>query len=341
MRVSVMIDPEGTVGYGTVVALARHIEELGFDGLYLSDHYDAVFGWHGPGAPETWVLLAGLMRDTKRIALGTLVTPVTLRRFGTLVKTVATVGLMDHPDSATSPNPRLHLGLGAGWLAPEHHGIGAPFPSARERFDMLEEHLRAWHALWDAGTEPLSFDGQHVTLAEFRLTPRPTMRPRIILGGRGRVRMPRLAATYADELNVPFVPLEELRVLRTLLHDACKAVGREPASITFSAKRGILVGATRCELEHRARSMQELAGDDRATAAYIDWLRTRWIVGTPAEAAEQVSGLRESGVEHLILQHLLPHDLSMLTTTSEEVLALDADSTLSAASSDDVAGKTT
>ena len=336
MRVSLMVDPEGGVRYGTLAAMARYAEELGFAGLYLSDHYDAVFGWHGPGAPETWALLAGLMRETERIALGTLVTPVTLRRFATLVKLVATVGLLADDRDETGPS-RVHLGLGAGWLESEHDRFGVPFPHPTTRFDMLEEHLRAIHAVWKHPGVPVTFAGAHVRLADAQFSPLPK-RPRIVLGGKGRVRMPRLAARFADELNVPFVSLSELTMLRQLLHDACREIDREPDSIVFSAKRGILVGSTRSELEDRATTMQALAGDDRSTPDYLDWLRTRWIVGVPDEAAAQVAELRRAGVEHLILQHLLPHDLDMLSTVRDEVLPA-ADSILSGGAADRLAGR--
>lgn len=317
MRCSVMIEPDGGQPYTIVRDLARRAETLGFAGFYCSDHYEPAFDWFTQGAPDSWALLAALAVDTTEIALGSLVTPVSIRRVSTLAKTVATVAtIADQSGAAAS---RVHLGLGAGWLEAEHGHYGLSFGDPGERFDRLEEHVEAITHLWDPEEERTTLAGRHVVLDDAPFAPKPRPRPRIILGGRGKVRMPRLAARYADELNVPFLPIDEMAAHRGLLVRACRDVGRDPADVKFSAKRGVLVGRTTAELRDRASRLRSLASDPRSIDEYLDWLASRWIVGTPDRCTEQLVALERAGVDHLVLQHLMPDDLDMLDVVAERV----------------------
>lgn len=314
-----MIEPDGGQPYSVVRALARHAEARGFARFLCSDHYEPAFEWFAHGAPDSWTLLAALAADTRRIGLGTLITPVTLRRLSTLAKAVTTVAaIADHGRQRTAGS-RVHLGLGAGWLESEHEHYGLPFGPPRERFDRLAEHLEALRRLFDVDEHRTTFVGDHVTVRHAPFAPKPDPRPWIVLGGRGRVRMPRLAAAYADELNVPFLPLDQLAGHRALLDDACRDIGREPASIVLSAKRGVLTGRTAADVRSRATRMRDLASDSRTVDDYLAWLSGRWIVGSGSQMAEQVKALEEAGVEHLVLQHLLPDDLDMVDVIADHV----------------------
>lgn len=327
MRLSLLIEPEDGIEYAALADLARHAEHLGFHAIYVSDHYQPAFGWHGIGAPDSWALLAALARDTERIAIGTLVTPVTLRRPSTLMKLVATVAYIagasyavktQGMDGSTTVGPRVHLGLGAGWLASEHEQLGLGFPEPPIRVAILEDHLRTVHELWNPEHVRVTVSGAHVSFQDTPFAPRPQPRPRIIVGGKGRKVMPRLAGTYADEFNVPAVADDEMHALRSAFIAARREAARAPSAVTFSTKRGILIGRDRFDLRARTRRMQHLASDVRSSDAYLSWLRERhWIVGTPDEAMSKVSALGAGGVEHLILQHLLPHDLPALDLIAE------------------------
>lgn len=320
MRCSVMIEPDGGQPYALVRALARHAEARGFARFLCSDHYEPAFEWFAHGAPDSWTLLAALAADTRHIGLGTLITPVTLRRLSTLAKAVTTVAaIADGPGERRTAGSRVHLGLGAGWLQSEHEHYGLSFGPPRERFDRLAEHLEALRRLFDLQEHRTTFVGDHVTVREAPFAPKPDPRPWIVLGGRGRVRMPQLAAVYADELNVPFLPLDQLAGHRALLDEACRNIGREPASIVLSAKRGVLTGRTASDVRDRAARMRDLAADDRSVDDYLAWLSERWIVGTGSQIVEQVKELQDAGVEHLVLQHLLPDDLDMLDVVAEHI----------------------
>ena len=85
MDYRIFVEPQQGTTYGRLLALARHADELGFGGFFTSDHYLSMGDSNGlPGPTDAWTTLAGLARDTRRIRLGTLVSPVTFRHVGPL-----------------------------------------------------------------------------------------------------------------------------------------------------------------------------------------------------------------------------------------------------------------
>src|SRR6516162_4935452 len=136
-----MLEPQFGASYADQLRVARHAEELGFDGLFRSDHFLTTHSDLGlPGPTDAWTTLAGLAVQTSRLRLGTMVTSATFRLPGPLAITVAEVDQMSRG--------RVELGLGAGWFQREHEAYGIPFPPVGERFDRLEEQLAIITGLW-------------------------------------------------------------------------------------------------------------------------------------------------------------------------------------------------
>ena len=318
MRINLMIEPQEGMTYSEIVAVARRADELGFEGLYRSDHYASVFGREGVGSTDAWATLAGLARETERIALGTLVSPVTFRPAATLARVVATVAEM--AGTAVGQAPRVHLGMGTGWLETEHTMFGLPFDDLGTRFRRLEEQLRIMRGLWDSNGEPFSFHGEFERVKDAQLLPRPDPRPRLIVGGRGPVKTVRLAVRYADELNSPSATPEECWKLRGVLDDACERDGRDPSTITFSLMTGCLVGATTKDFRAQVRRLETLATRYPRLADYREQLAVRGVVGTPDQAVDRIGRLAEAGVERIMLQHLFHDDLDLLDVVAEEIV---------------------
>jgi alkanesulfonate monooxygenase SsuD/methylene tetrahydromethanopterin reductase-like flavin-dependent oxidoreductase (luciferase family) len=335
MRINLMIEPEEGMTYAQILTLARHADDLGFEGFYRSDHYASVFGREGVGSTDAWATLAGLARETRRIALGTLVSPVTFRPAANLAKVVATVADLagtsplctedpsghsqGHGLVTTAQAPRVHLGMGTGWLTTEHTAYGFPFEDLGTRFRRLEEHLQIVRGLWDSRCEPFSFEGEFERIKEARFVPQPDPRPRIIVGGRGPVKTVDLAVRYADELNSPSATPEECSKLRSVLDAACERHGRDPSTITFSLMTGCLVGATTEEFRARERRLETMAASYPRLGEYRERLAVRGIIGTPDRAVDRLGQLAEAGVERVMLQHLLHDDLDLLNTVAEEI----------------------
>src|SRR5947199_5652155 len=141
MHLRIFTEPQQGADYGRLLAVARATDEHGFDAFFRSDHYLKMGDASGlPGPTDAWITLAGLARDTSRIRLGTLVTPITFRYPGPLAISVAQVDAMS--------GGRVELGLGAGWYEAEHRAYGIPFPPVKERFDRLAEQLAMVAGLW-------------------------------------------------------------------------------------------------------------------------------------------------------------------------------------------------
>src|SRR5438270_237600 len=169
-------------------------EALGFEAALLAEHYypsgrpERYAGGFGErDSADAWVYLAGMARETSRIRLGTLVSPVTFRHPVVLAKMAAT---LDHLSAG-----RAELGIGAGWLEPEHQAFGFDFPAPGRRVDLVEEQLQVINGLWSQ--DPFNHVGRAYQLQDAHFTPLPVQQPRppIIVGGRSTSeRLPRLAA---------------------------------------------------------------------------------------------------------------------------------------------------
>jgi F420-dependent oxidoreductase-like protein len=309
MRFALMIEPQQGCSYVDQLAIARRAEVAGFEAFYRSDHYTSFPGESDRPTTDAWTVLAGLARETARIRLGVLVSPVTFRAPGPLAKIVTTVDEM--------AGGRVDLGLGAGWNEVEHRRHGLPFPPIETRAEMLEETLEILRGLWHEA-DGWSFPGRHWSVEDARFRPRPVQRPAppIIVGGEGSPRSMRIAARYADEFNL--VGADPARAVERLrrLDDVCRAGGREPSSLRRSAMVGALVGRDAAEVAARTATLLHGFGMDGGEA----WLaerRPRWVAGTPAEAREMVARYAAAGVERLVLQDFLPWDLEMVDLLGE------------------------
>lgn len=310
MRLRIFTEPQQGAPYDRLLAVAREAEALGFDAFFRSDHYMVMGDFDGhPGPTDAWLTLAALARETTRIRLGTLVTPVTFRYPGPLAISVAQADAMS---AHSGSGGRVELGLGAGWYEAEHQAYAIPFPSTRTRFEMLEEQLEIVTGLWATPEgERFSYTGSHYSVADSPALPKPAQRPRppVILGGWGAKRTPRLAAAFADEFNVPFPPLDAYAPACDAVRAACEAAGRDPASLRYTAAQVVCVGADEAEFRRRAAVIKRAP----------DELRANGIAGTPGEAADRIRAFGEAGAETVYLQVLDLGDLDHLRLIAAEV----------------------
>ena len=256
-----------------------------------------------------------MARETERIRLGVLVSPVTFRIPGSLAKVVGTADEMS--------SGRIEVGLGAGWNEEEHAELGIPFPALGERFDRLEEAVTILHGLW---TEPdgWSYEGRFWQVRGARLRPSPASpgkrHPHLIVGGSGGPRALRLAAAYADEYDLTSASPEAARDVVERLDAACLAIGRDPATIVRSAMTGMLIGTRQAEVDARIEAQLAMFGMDRDEGAtWLESRKGRWILGTPEQAMAGIAAFRDAGVERLVLQTFIPRDMEMIRLAGELV----------------------
>ena len=255
MRFALMIEAQQGLSYEDQLAIVRRAEAGGFEAWFRSDHYASFPGDSNQPTTDAWAVIAGLARETSRIHLGTLVSPVTFRHPGNFVKLVTTVDEMS--------GGRIEVGVGAGWNDDDHGPLGLPFPEMAERADLLEDQLALLHGLWE---EPIGwdFDGAQISVRGGKLVPGPVQaegrpvgrngrrRPWILTGSGGSARGYRIAAKFSDEFNLSSSTPDDAKAKQAELDAACRAIGRDPGSLTRSAMVGVLVGRDGAEVSRRA-----------------------------------------------------------------------------------------
>jgi F420-dependent oxidoreductase-like protein len=302
----VFVEPQQGASYSDQLAVAQTAEALGFSAFFRSDHYLAMSGDGTPGPTDSWVTLGGIARETSSIRLGTLVTSATFRYPGPLAISVAQVDEMS--------NGRVDFGLGTGWFEPEHLAYAIPFPPLAERFARLYEQLEIITGLWTSPIgETFDYAGAHYAINDSPALPKPVQRPHppIVIGGLGAKRTPALAATFADEFNVPFAPLDTVNTQFERVREAVDSVGRPTDAMTYSAAFVVCAGRDDAEIARRAA----------AIGREVDELRTNSpLAGTPAQIVEQLGPFADIGVQRVYLQLLDLSDLDHLRFFASEVM---------------------
>ena len=216
---------DGAAVFGRLAEAARAAEEAGFDAISVPDHVHQNRVGGGPASPmfEAYTVLGALALATSSARLYSLVSPVTLRAPGLLVKAVTTLDVIS--------GGRALLGVGAGWDVAEHEAYGIEFPGLGERFDRLEEELAICQAMFSA--ERASFSGKFYAVRDAYNSPRPVRGsvPVLVAGG-GEKRTLDLVARYGDACNVTAGAPADVRHKFDVLDRHCERVGRDPAEIT-------------------------------------------------------------------------------------------------------------
>ena len=308
MDIGIMIEGQNGLNWTRWERIAKAVQDLGFSGLFRSDHYTNA-NPPDKDSLELWVSLTWLASHTEGIDFGPLVSPLSFRQ-PTMIARMA--GAVDDLSGG-----RLRLGLGAGWQEREHANYGWDLLDVKERMDRFEEGLGiVSHLLRDS--EPLTFNGEYFTTKDAVLLPRPSQAggPPIVVGGNGPNRTLALAARYANEWNGVLVSPERFAALNELLDQHTIKVGRQPEEI----RRSIMVGTIFARYEEELN--RKLS--DKSSWFYgrkRDALRERGIiVGLPRDFREQLKRYEESGAQQIMLQWLDLDDLEGLESLALEII---------------------
>ena len=270
MRICLMVEGQEGVTWEDWVRLATLTEMHGLAGLFRSDHYTAIIREEA-GALDAWATLAGLAAVTKRIRLGTLVSPATFRHPSVLARMAVTV---DHISGG-----RVEVGLGSAWYEREHTAHGFPFPQAKVRFELFAEQVEIVVRSWTE--DAFDHEGEAYALRVQTALPKPFQQPHppLVLGGGVKSRFAALAARYANEVNTLGAANDELRARKERLDRACAEAGRDPATLGFSVMTSCFVGADRGEVVDRVRRFLEVAGGSTDAETMIEELRAIGLTG--------------------------------------------------------------
>jgi F420-dependent oxidoreductase-like protein len=289
MQYGFMVEPQAGGSYDRLLELARWAETAGFDVFARSDHYLDME--NSVEATDALISLAGLARDTERIQLATMVSPLTFRHPAVMAKSAATIDQMS--------GGRMALGVGTGWMETEHDRFGIELPDVRERFSRLYETLAYLHACF--GRSNGGFNGRHYTLADIDVLPRPTGNLPIIVGGNGPTKTPTMAGRFADEYNMFTTDFETLAARRSVMREAAGAAGRDPDGVLISMIGYPVVGED--ENDYRERLAARAAERDMDADEYRAMLETRSLLhGTRDHVATRLAELEAAGIGRFYIQ---------------------------------------
>jgi F420-dependent oxidoreductase-like protein len=236
LQISSFTWPGGAAELGpTLARVVRSADDVGFDSIWVMDHFFQIRGVGPPEAPmlDGQTALGFMAAHSSRARIGLMVGGIHYRPPGLWIKATTTLDVLS--------GGRAWFGIGAGWNEQESMGLGWQFPPLGERFEMLEETLQMAHAMWSGGSGTQErHDGKHFTATRLLNSPQSLSRPRvpIMIGGGGERKTLRLVAQYADATNV-FGDPDMLRHKYAVLREHCEQLGRSYADIERSVLKSV------------------------------------------------------------------------------------------------------
>ncbi|WP_344241114.1 LLM class flavin-dependent oxidoreductase [Kribbella hippodromi] len=279
--------------------VAGRAEAAGFDAIYVMDHFRQIpqVGRAWEDFLESWTTLGYLAACTTRVRLGTLVSGITYRNVAHLGKIAATLDVLS--------GGRAVCGVGLAWFEAEHKAYGWPFPPVRDRYALLEDALQLLPVLWGPGNKP--FHGKVLEVPDTTCYPRPLQSHLPVLVGGSGPRTVRLAARYADAVNV-FGDITAVRKQAAYLREvSSRAVELTHLSTTLVGK------------DHRAveQSVQRLRPRNVNPAAYAATVNA----GTVDDQIGRFRELSEAGVAEVMISLPDLETLDSLDSVAEVISA--------------------
>lgn len=257
--------------WAQTVSVARLAEELGYDSVWLYDHFHNVPRPAHETVFECWTALAAISQVTSRVRLGQMVGCNSYRNPALLAKITSTLDVIS--------GGRLEWGVGAGWYENEYRAYGFDFPKPKDRIGMLRETVEIVRSMWTE--RETTYKGKYYEVFRANCDPKPLQSPRppVLIGGGGEQLTLRVVAELADCSNFGGT-LDEWIRKRDTLWAHCDRVGRDPQDIRLTWSPEIFIRRTDAELEREGS--RSLWGEE------LEAWRAGNLVGTPDQVADKV-----------------------------------------------------
>jgi len=287
--------------YETLTRVARTADEVGFESVWLVDHFHTIPQLSQEVTFECWTTTAAVARDTKRIRVGQMVTCNGYRNPALLAKMASTVDVLSRG--------RLNFGIGAGWFEHEYRAYGYDYPETSDRLRRLREAVQVILAMWTQ--EEAVFEGKYYQVRGAINQPKGVQKPHIplLIGGSGEKVTLKLVAQYGDACNLNGDLPAIQRKLATLKQH-CASVGRNYESIRRTVTAFCCLGET----DEQARAKFPTAFLGRPVAAGA-------LIGSPRTVRERLTELEEAGVQEVILTFPDVLQLDTLSFFAQEFIA--------------------
>src|SRR5437764_5732800 len=277
--------PDPVEAYETMTRVAQEADALGYDSIWLFDHFHTVPEPTQEVTFECWTSTAALARDTKRVRIGQMVTCNGYRNPALLAKMASTVDVLSHG--------RLVCGLGAGWYEHEYRAYGYPYPGAGERLRRLHEAIQIILAMWTQ--DEASFEGTYYQVKWAINQPKGAQKSHIplLIGGGGEKVTLRLVAQYADACNIGG-DIQTIKHKFAVLKQHCDEIGRDYNSIRRTT---LIDDCAIAETEEAAIAKLTPAQRDN-----LERLRQTELIGTPAMIRQRLKEVEGGGVQEVLIR---------------------------------------
>ena len=264
--------------WNKAVEIAVEAEELGFDSIWVYDHFHNVPAPAHEAVFECWTTMAAISQRTSRIRLGQMVGCNSYRNPGLLAKITSTIDVIS--------GGRLDWGIGAGWYENEYRGYGFEFKKPSDRIGMLKETVEIVKSMWS--NAETTYDGKYYKLERANCDPKPLQKPLppVWIGGGGEKVTLRVVAEHADVSNFGS-SVEEFVRKREILKAHCAAIGRDEDTIRKTISSEVFIRET--EKEILEAGSKSLWGDSAES-----W-RSKALVGTPEQVSEKIQRYLDAG----------------------------------------------
>ena len=277
-------------------------------GYYSASLFDLL----NTDALECWTTLTALLAQTQRIRAVPMVLANPYRHPILTAKMAATLDVIS--------GGRVTLGIGAGGSGSDTRASGLPFPSTRERCEMLEESVGLIRRLWTEST--VDFDGKFYRVAGASIQPKPVQQPTppVLVGGHGpRYVLPAIGR-IADIANVGNNDtVDDHRRYQGIVHAAAEAAGLDPSAIEWTHNADCVIAPTRREYDALVARLAQQSG--MTSAEYRTRRLQNTLSGTPEQVAERISEYVESGIRYFFIVFPIPTRTETLELFAEEVMA--------------------
>jgi len=290
--------------YETMTRVAQEAEALGFDSIWLYDHFHTVPTPTQEVTFECWTSTAALARDTKRVRIGQMVTCNGYRNPALLAKMASTVDTMSHG--------RLDFGIGAGWYEQEFLAYGYDFPDGPTRLRQLREAMQIILKMWT--DEKAEFEGQYHSVHGAINQPKGVQKPHIplLIGGAGEKVTLKLVAQYADACNVGHLDNEGIERKFSIIKQHCERVGRDYTTIWRTVLFNCAIAESDEEAWAKSSSFQRNIPSGR--------IRERALVGTPDVVRKRLTEIEQAGGQEIILYMPDAKDLESVRMFARECM---------------------
>jgi F420-dependent oxidoreductase-like protein len=307
------IDPSNQ--WEAMLGVARLAEDLGFESIWVYDHFHTVPVPSEEATHEAWTLMAAFGAATRRVRLGQMCTCMGYRNPMYLAKVAATVDVVS--------GGRTEMGIGAGWYEHEWNAYGYGFPPAGDRIAMLAEGVEIMRQAWQQGVATYAGEHYQVDGAICRPTPLQDGGIPLWIAGGGEKKTLRIAAEYAAYTNFDGA-LDGFKHKSEVLAAHCRDLGRDFDEITRSANYNVFIGRDEAELADRLRAFEDRLRpylSAEVLASTVQQYTDGPLVGTPEQIVERLEALQKAGMTYAIANfHEAAYDDSGVRLYAEQVV---------------------